>query len=59
MKSLIQNLVANQNTIALTAIAITSIGGSIAMAIMLKAAQKDMEAIDTIIAEFHKNYNPS
>jgi hypothetical protein len=55
-KTLINSLVANQNTIALSAIAITTIGGSIAMAVMFRVAKKDIDSINEIVTEFNKNY---
>lgn len=55
-KSVINTLIANQNTIALSAIAITTIGGSIAMGWMFKEAKKDAVIINEIVSEFNKNY---
>lgn len=55
-KSIINTLVRNQNPIALSAIAITTIGGSVFIAWCAREMNKDAEAINEIVSEFNKNY---
>ena len=53
------NLGSTQNALIVAAIAITTIGGSIAMIKMFKAANKEAAEINAIIADFNEKYATS